>query len=391
MWISWSALLAALLGGLGLWVVQGVLRGVPGPVVAGVYVDGAVDAAVVVVFVLAAAALASVAAVMIARVPDNRIGWILGAVAVWMVGSFSVVMVLYFLHSPGDEQTALANWLGTWTFVLFVPTSLVLMVFPSGTLPSSRWRILPWLALAGTAGWASSEATGESLGLEQELPNPFANPDVFRVADAVGFLLLPALIGTVASLIVRYRRSHREVRLQIKWVALGGALQVVVLLLVWAVDLVSRADLPVQAVLVGALSTLIVPIALSVAILKFRLYEIDRLVSRTVSYSVLGAILAGVFFGGVIGTQALFGASSDLAVAGTTLAVAALFYPLRRRLHGLMDRRFNRSRYDAERVVAAFTSRISTVTTAERLSLDVTDTLDQTLAPASLEIWIRNG
>lgn len=388
-WIVWSALLAALLLGLGLWIGHAVLGGVPGPIIAGVYVDGAVDVAVVVVYIMAAASLASVAAVMVARVPENRIGWILGGIAAWMVVTFLVIMVLYSLHEPGDELTDLANWLGTWTFVLFVPTSLVLMIFPTGSLLSPRWRILPWLAVAGTASWAASEAFGETMGLEGELPNPFADAEILRIANVVVFLLLPALIGVVASLVLRFRRSQPEMRLQIKWVAFGGALQVLAILLTWSAELVSPAAFPVEAVLVGMLSTLIVPVALGVAILKYRLYEVDRLVSRTVSYAVLGALLAGLFFGGVIGVQALFGASSDLAVAGTTLAVAALFDPMRRRLHGLMDRRFNRSHFDAERVIEDFTARIGTVTTREALSSDLTATLDQTLAPASLGIWIR--
>jgi len=121
--IVWAALAAGLVIGLGLWIVHGVLRGVPGPVVAGVYLDGAGDVAVVAVCMVSATALATV----------------------------SAVMVLYFLHSPGDPQMDLANWLGSWTFVLFVPTGLVLMVFPSGSLPSRRWWILPWLAIVGTA------------------------------------------------------------------------------------------------------------------------------------------------------------------------------------------------------------------------------------------------
>lgn len=382
-------LVGSLLLGLGLWIVHGVLGGVPGPIVAGVYVDGAVDVAVLAVYIVAAAALATVASVMVARVPENRIGWILGGVTVWMAATFLVIMILYILHLPGDEQTAWANWLGTWTFVLFVPTALVLMIFPTGTLPSPRWGALPWLAVAGTAAWAVSEATGETMGLEGELSNPFANPEILRVAEVVVFLLLPALIGMVASIVLRYRQSPPEMRLQIKWVTLGRALQVLAILVTWSAELVSPADFPVEAVLVGMLSTLIVPIALAVAILKYRLYEIDRLLSRTVSYAVLGALLAGFFFGGVIGIQALFGASNDLAVAGTTLAVAALFDPLRRRLHGLLDRRFNRSRFDAERVIEDFTARIGAVTTTEALSSDLTATLDQTLAPASLGIWIR--
>jgi hypothetical protein len=388
--IVWAALVAGLVVGLGLWIVHGILHGVPGPVVAGVYLDGAGDVAVVAVYMVSATALATVAAVMVSRVPWNRIGWILGAIAVWMVAVFGLIMVLYFLHSPGDTQMDLANWLGTWTFVLFVPTGLVLMIFPSGSLPSRRWWILPWFAILGTAGWAGLEAAGPGIGLENELPNPYANDSIEAIAEVVAILLLPALIGTVASLLVRYRQSSPEVRLQIKWVALGGVLQVAVILFTWAVDLLSPSDFPVQAVLIGMLSTLIVPIALGMAILRFRLYEIDRLVSRTVSYATLGALLAGAFYIGVIGIQALFGASNDLAVAGTTLAVAALFDPLRRRLQHLMDRRFNRRKFDAEQVAESFSVRMSSTTDTDDLASDLTATLERTLAPSSIGIWIRD-
>ena len=133
--VVWAALAAGLVVGLGLWIVHGILQGVPGPVVAGVYLDGAGDVAVVAVYMVSATALATVSAVMVSRVPWNRIGWILGVVAVWMVAMFDIIMVLFFLHSPGDPRMDLANWLGTWTFVLFVPTGLVLMIFPSGSLP----------------------------------------------------------------------------------------------------------------------------------------------------------------------------------------------------------------------------------------------------------------
>jgi len=389
-WPGWVSLVAALLAGLGLWIVQGVLRGVPGPVVASVYVDGAVDVAVVAVYIVAAASLATVAAIMVARVPSNRIGWILGAIAIWMASTFLIIMVLYYLHSPGDAQTDLANWLGTWTFVVAVPTSLVLMIFPAGALPSPRWRILPWLAVIGTAAWMVLEATAQDLGTEQSMPNPYANPGLQAIAEIIGILLLPASIGTIATLVVRYRRSSPDVRQQIKWVALGGVLQVGVWLLVWAWETFSPTTFGADVVAVGTLSLLIVPIALGVAILRYRLYEIDRLVSRTVSYAVLVALLAGVYFGLVIGIQTLFPASEDLAVAGTTLAAAAVFNPLRLRIHDLVDKKFNRRRFDAERVIEAFTARISTVTQAENLSSDLAQVLERTMAPASIGVWIRN-
>jgi len=388
-WIVWLTLVAALLTGLGLWVVQGVVRGVPGPVLSGVYVDGPLDALIVVAYAVTGGVLASIGAILVTRVSHNPIGWILGAVAVWLSTTFLLIMALHFLHSPNDPQTAFANWLGNWTFVISVPASLVLLIFPTGALPSPRWRIMPWLAIAGIAGWVTLEATSEVLGLGPVIPNPYANPQLSQIADAVALLILPALVGTVASLVVRYRRSSPEVRFQIKWVALAGAFQISVWALVWALEAFRPEAFGTEAVALGTLSLIIVPVALGVAISKYRLYDIDRLVSRTVSYAALGVLLAGVFVGGVIGAQALFGVTDDLAVAGTTLAAAALFNPLRRRLHDLMDRQFNRRKFDAERVVEDFSSRINSVTDSDELASDLSATLESTLAPASIGIWIR--
>lgn len=173
--------------------------------------------------------------------------------------------------------------------------------------------------------------------------------------------------------------------------AVAGSFQVAVIFVTWAAEAFSGEDYPIGAVLIGELSTLFVPIALAVSILKYRLYDIDHVVSRTVSYAVLGGFLGAVFFGGVIGTQAILGATSDLAVAATTLAVAAIFNPLRRRLHLMMDRRFNRSRFDADRVVETFASRINNSTSPESISSDLRSTLERTVAPTSLAIWIRDS
>jgi hypothetical protein len=380
----------ALLVGMGLWIVQGAIRGVPGPVVSGVYIDGSLDAVIIVAYAVTGAALATIGCILITRVSNNPIGWILAGMAAWLASTFLLIMVLHFLHSPGDSQTAFANWLGNWTFVISVPTSLVLMIFPSGALPSRRWRILPWLAVVGIAGWITVEATADSIGLDPVIPNPFANPGLSRVADmASSVLLVPALVGTVASLVVRYRRSPPEVRLQIKWVALSGVFQIVVWLGVWGLEALQPEAFGAEAVAVGTLSLPITPAALAVAILRYKLYEIDRLVSRTVSYALLVGLLVGLFAAGVIGTQAIFGASSDLAVAATTLAVAALFNPLRRHLHESMDRRFNRRRFDAERVIEAFALRVGSITDTETLASDLTSTVTNTLSPKSLGIWIR--
>jgi hypothetical protein len=279
--------------------------------------------------------------------------------------------------------------MGTWTFVFTVPSSLVLLIFPDGKFLSPGWRILGFSALFGTAGWALTEATGPGLGLQEELVNPFYNPSLLAIGNLVSLLLLPTLIGTVVSLIVRFRRASLDERLQIKWVALGGILQVGVIMLTWATDALMSASFPVGIVLVGMVLTLFVPLALSTAILRYRLYAIDHLVSRTASYALLGGLLAGGFVLGVIGTQSVLGFSSSLSVAATTIALWALLNPARSRVQAMMDRRFNRSRFDAEMVATRFASRANEVVAPDVLLADLETTLRETLAPASLGIWIR--
>ena len=388
-WTSWFALVAACLLAFGLWFVRGVVGGVPGPVISGVYVAGPVDAVIVVAYVVTGMALATIGAILVTRVPKNPIGWILGAGAVWLASTLLLIVSLYFLHPPEATETALANWLGDWTFVIPASLSLVLLIFPTGRVPSPRWRLLPWMGVIGVAGWVTIEATEGTLGVEQALQNPYANPGLNRVANLAAIVLLPALIGTIASLIVRYRGAYPEVRQQIKWVALGGLIAIVVWLLIWGMSVFRPDDFGSIAVAVGTLAGLITPVALTVAILRYRLYDIDHLVSRTVSYTVLAVLLAGAYFGGVIGLQTVFPSSGGFAVAGTTLGLAAVFNPLRHRLRDVVDRRFNRQRFDAERVIEGFTSRMSNVTTTDSLSSDLTATLEQTLAPAAIGIWIR--
>jgi hypothetical protein len=382
---GWTITVAATLLGSVLWFVQGVVRGVPGPILSGLYLTGAVDAVIVVAYAAIGVVLATIAAILVARVPGNAIGWILGAVALWLAMTFLVIMCLYFL----DTRTGFANWLGEWSFVIPTATSLVLMLFPTGRLLSRRWLPLPWLAILGTVSWAVAEATKTTLGVEQALPNPYAHALLNDVANLTGLAVVPALAGTVASLVIRYRRSPVDVRLQIKWVAFGGTLGIGVWLLIWAWWAIRPDTFGSGVVALGTLSVLLTPVALAVAILRHRLYDIDRLVSRTVSYAVLAAVLGGSYAVGVIGLQTLFPSSGSLAVAGTTLALAAAFNPLRRRLHDLMDRRFNRRHFDTVLVLEAFAARVVTVGDTEELSAGLTSVLEQTLAPATIAIWIR--
>jgi hypothetical protein len=264
------------------------------------------------------------------------------------------------------------------------------MFFPMGRLLSRRWRALPWLGVIGAASWAVVEATESSLGVEQALPNPYAHALLNDVANVTSLALVPALGGTVATLVIRYRRSSPDVRLQIKCVALGGMLSIGVWVLIWVWAVVRPDRFGSGAVATGTLGALLTPVALAVAILRHRLYDIDRLVSRTVSYAVLAAVLGGSYAGGVIGLQTLFPSWGSLAVAGTTLALAAAFNPLRRRLHDLVDRRFNRRHFNAVLVMEGLAARVVAISDTEELVSDLTSVLEQTLAPSTIAIWIRS-
>jgi hypothetical protein len=388
-WPVWLALVGLLAVGFVLWVVTLNVNGAPGPVVVGVFIDGPVEVDLLVIYVVASAVLATISTALIHRAPENRIGWVLWLMATWAVLTFFTTMLLFALGRPESDTWKLANWLGAWTFVLTVPSSLALMLFPKGSWISPRWRWLGLTAVAGTVGWAITEATGPGLGLSDEIANPYANSLLYTAGNVLTLLLLAALVGTVSSLVLRFRMATPVEKLQVKWVMLGGILQVGAIAITWVISAVSTSDFPIQAVMVGLISTLFVPLSLTVAILRYRLYSIDHLISRSASYLLLTSVLAAFYFVGVIAAQSLIGLTNSLSVAMTTLAVAAVFNPVRRRLHVAMDRRFNRSRFDAENEAAAFADRISSTTAIESLVTDLEVTVERTLAPKVIGVWVR--
>jgi hypothetical protein len=259
----------------------------------------------------------------------------------------------------------------------------VLLVFPDGRLPSPRWRWAAWLAGAGVAvmtlGMAAS-TLGDPvrIALSEEEPGglPGLVLDVSVIAAAVSFL------AALVSLAQRWRRARGNEREQLKWVAFAAGLALVANIVLQIFQLPG----------LGLVGVVLVPVGAAVAILRYRLYDIDRIISRTLGYGLLTALLGLVYVAGVFVFGRLLnpgGKPSELAVAASTLAVAALFQPARRRVQAAVDRRFNRARYDAARTVAAFSARLRDQIDLDTLSTELLAVVDQTMEPTQVSFWLR--
>jgi hypothetical protein len=357
---------------------------------------GPVDA----VFFLATVLTFSVVGAMIAsRQPRNAIGWIFCGVGLVMgINSLAGGYAEYRLSggsAPGSlAETAawFASW--SWTILVYAPTSFLLLLFPDGRLPSPRWRPVAWCAALGLIGFLAGAAlqTGP-LGDFPRIVNPYGVDSLILAVVAVTGAILAAasMVASAVSLIVRMRRAGRAQRQQIKWLAYGGAIVVgtvfaSVVISIWS------ANVGIAVVSVGLLG---VPIFTGVAIARYRLYDIDIVINRTLVYGALTAALVAVYFGGVVTLQILFRALTgqeqqpQLALVVTTLAIAALFDPLRRRIQSFIDRRFYRRKYDARKTLEAFSVKLRDETDLEALSGDLEGVVRETMQPAYVSLWLR--
>jgi len=357
---------------------------------------GPVDA----VFSLATVLTFSVVGAMIAsRQPRNAIGWIFCGVGLVMgINSLAGGYAEYRLSggsAPGSlAETAawFASW--SWTILVYAPTSFLLLLFPDGRLPSPRWRPVAWCAALGLIGFLAGAAlqTGP-LGDFPRIVNPYGVDSlILEVVAVTGAILAAAsMVASAVSLIVRMRRAGRAQRQQIKWLAYGGAIVVgtvfaSVVISIWS------ANVGIAVVSVGLLG---VPIFTGVAIARYRLYDIDIVINRTLVYGALTAALVAVYFGGVVTLQILFRALTgqeqqpQLALVVTTLAIAALFDPLRRRIQSFIDRRFYRRKYDAAKTLEAFSARLREETDLGTLTDDLVGVVGETMRPAHVSLWLR--
>ncbi len=352
------------------------------------------DVAAAAIFPLALTVSAMVGGLVASRRPENPVGWFfLGSAGCLALSEVADEYATYGL--PGTLAMA---WLMSWLWVPGVALLLFFLplYFPDGRLVSPRWRWLVRVALVFCVGAAvySALSPGE-IPASGGIVNPLGIEALRSVSELLGpfvFVLYFAfLFASAASLVVRFRRSGSVERQQIKWLAFAALFIPLWFLTNAPIEAASRTlFIVIDALIVSAL----IPVAAGIAILRYRLYDIDVVINRALVYGTLTATLALVYVGSVVGLQAalraLSGQESTLAVVASTLAIAALFNPLRRRVQEFVDRRFYRKKYDARKILEAFSAKLRDETDLEALNNDLVGVVRETMQPAHVSLWLRS-
>jgi hypothetical protein len=348
--------------------------------------------------VLACVSAATVGAVLASRRPRHPVGWlllVLGLSLAW-AGVVPAYAAYGLLARPGALPAAHAVARSWPVTVVIAQTALgfVLLLTPTGSLPSPRWR---WWARVTAAAAASllvglAVARGPLDPQYQVLGGPFdfrGQGGVLLVVNqlALAFTTLAVVVGA-ASLVVRFRRAWGVERQQLRWVAWAAGLAVL-----GAVVALGGLAVGATAVVSWTISTCfaVLPVALGAAILRYRLYDLDHIISRTLAYGLLTLLLAGGYAVVVLGLGQLLGQDSSLVVAAATLAVAGLFQPARRRVQAAVDRRFNRRRHDAAQTIEGFAVRLRDQVDLDALHTELLAVVDQTMQPTQASLWLRQG
>jgi hypothetical protein len=317
---------------------------------------------------VAAVSAATVGALLGSRRPAHPVGWLLLGLGLLVVanGVVSGYVNYGLLTRPGALPGAgyLAGVANGIQVLWLACVSFVLLLTPTGSLPSPRWR---W--------WARVAAAAPVLLV------------LLAVAAIAALIVLASLVAAAGSLVVRFRRARGVERQQLRWLALGAAVSGAVALLVGVVAGAMAKDSLVLAALGTCVALL--PLATGASILRYRLYDLDRIISRTLAYGLLTVLLGGGYAGVVLGLGQLLGRDSSLVVAAATLAVAAAFQPARRRIQRAVDRRFNRRRYDAARMIQAFSGRLRQQVDLEALTGELLAVVEQTMQPTRISLWLR--
>jgi len=334
--------------------------------------------------VLAALVAAAVGAVLAGRRPRHPVGWLL--LALGLSETASGVADGYARYGLVARPGALpgAHWVAIYSpatlYLGFLCVGLVLLLTPSGSLPSPRWRWWAWLAAAGPVLFLLALTAGPGLVIApyDSVIDPVTVPALAGTVRTAIALAIAIAAGGLAvgawSVVVRFRRARGTERQQLRWVAFAAALTV-----------------PTAAVVLVGVCMALLPLAVGAAILRYRLYDLDRIISRTVAYGLLTLLLGGGYATIVLGLGQLLGRDSSLVVAGATLAAAAGFQPLRRRVQELVDRRFNRRRHDAAQTIAAFSARLRDQVDLDSLTSELLAVVDQIMQPTQASLWLRSG
>jgi hypothetical protein len=351
---------------------------------------------------------ATVGSILVARRPRNTIGWVLVALGwTFAIGFLPIRATAHELQtltaSPLVETIAWFNGAGApLTFALF---AVLACVFPTGRLPEGRWRrvaalvlVLTWGSVILATFWPVLTVLPEGVADAVEIPNPIGllPPSIFGVRlipNAGGAVLPVILLASSTVMIARYARARDLERLQLRWLVAALASITVAVPTGFAILVVFGPGAAIAWVPAGVAFTL-VPIAIGIAVMRYRLYEIDRLISRGVSWAVLSGLLLAVYAGAVLLLQSMLGGVTQgetLAVAASTLLAAALFQPLRSRVQLMMDRRFDRARYDGERIVDAFAEQLRQEVDLSRVSRELVAAAQATVRPEAATVWLRGG
>ena len=340
-------------------------------------------------------AVPAVGFVLASRRPGNRIGWMfLGAGLVLGVGFFCQRYGQRgLLAAPGSLPGArAAAWFANWAWQ--IPAAVLaftFLLFPTGRLASRRWRTAAWFVAVVFA----LDAAAQVVRACRIWADPFAAPGAGWypwLRTAILILVPAALLAGAVAIAVRFASSAGEERLQLKWIAMAGLLVVAAIIplaLAPQIGLSPAAASAAVSVLkvVFCLALACLFAAIAVAVLKYRLYDIDRVISRTLAYAIVTGVLAGIYAGLVLLATRVFGVGSPVAVAAATQAAAALFSPLRRRVQRRVDQRFNRARYDAGQTVAAFAARLKDAVDLDAVCQDLAGVVQTTLEPAHVSVW----
>jgi hypothetical protein len=351
---------------------------------------------------LQAVSFSIIGAIIASRLPANPVGWLFCAAACTIaVECLSAEYAIYALLARPESSLPLSEALAWLTFWAWIPSIgcivLSLLLFPNGELPSSRWRWLAWLSvlltIAGAVWVALSPGVIGNLGFSR---NPLGIEGLPRgykpVQTIMSALVFVAAVSTLGLRLLRTRGIERQ---QIKWPAFVAVVAGVgsVLYDTAISEAIGLRWLEWAGYVVVVAALVSFPISIGIAIVRYRLYEIDTFINRTLVYALLTAILAAVYFGAVVLLQRVFvalsGQQSTLAVVASTLLIAALFTPLRRRIQSFIDRRFYRRKYDARKTLEAFSAELRNDSDLDALSDDLVGVVRETMQPAHVSVWLR--